>query len=153
MVPHAYDGPTMPRKIFSERKLLKVYLEQDEWKWIELQAGDSISEWCREKLLEDYDNAGTDRELVRVSRPERKPKGKVREDTRGGETSGNGDRGEHTAERGPDSIAPISAGSGDDGERERGSRRKVKACVHGTEKGYRKSNEQRYRLPFALRTA
>lgn len=39
------------RRKFTERRRVAVYLDEDEWKWVELQASGNVSEWCRERIL------------------------------------------------------------------------------------------------------
>lgn len=39
------------KQIFSTRKVLSIYIDEAEYRWIELQAGGNISEWCRRKLM------------------------------------------------------------------------------------------------------
>jgi hypothetical protein len=57
------------RKKFDTRKSLTVHLEEAELKWVELQADGNISEWCREKLLADFNGAEPRRA---VGAPEKK---------------------------------------------------------------------------------
>jgi hypothetical protein len=42
-----------PRK-FERRKQVTFSVGEGEYKWIELQAGGNVSNWCREQLLGDY---------------------------------------------------------------------------------------------------
>lgn len=97
------------KKKFADRKLVKVYLEEAEYKWIELQASGNISHWCREQMLADYSGAerpaqaGSDLQAVRVG--ENPPPIPV--------------------EPSPSERATAPNPS-----------KKVKVCAHGTEKGY-----------------
>lgn len=39
------------RKQFESRKAVTIYLDEADYKWVELQSGGNISGWCRERIL------------------------------------------------------------------------------------------------------
>lgn len=50
---------------FEQRKMVKVYLDEAEYKWVELQANGNISRWGRERLLAEMVSVPNDnREAV-----------------------------------------------------------------------------------------
>jgi hypothetical protein len=46
-----------------------VYVDEAEWKWIELQAGGNMSQWCRERILSTEEVMPLEPEQVQVPRP------------------------------------------------------------------------------------
>lgn len=38
-------------KFENGRKVIKVYLDETDYKWVELQAAGNVSGWCRERVL------------------------------------------------------------------------------------------------------
>lgn len=39
------------RKQFESRKAVTIYLDEADYKWVELQSGGNVSGWCRERIL------------------------------------------------------------------------------------------------------
>lgn len=50
---------------------MKIYLEESELKWIELQAHGNVSKWCRERIIEDCPVSSV-REDAAIPAPDRR---------------------------------------------------------------------------------
>jgi len=40
------------RKQFTDRRIVKIYLDEPDWKWVEMHSDGNMSRWCREQVLE-----------------------------------------------------------------------------------------------------